>query len=198
MVIYAMVPTGGISKAKAAKIALFLDNVANQGQQPGTQPGELAPGYLPLPQSLRQQTLKAADEVLNQTGNPKKTSTSTSDVHVGVRIAVALGVPVEVALALGVRIGSPYGALGRGVVQPPGQHRNVVGGAGPPHRRAGTAHRRADGTVRQQPGGTRGRRRRRAQDPAGRQSVQLPFGLKKPDSGRHKRGGSRPTWRRKP
>jgi hypothetical protein len=78
MVVYAAVPTGGISKAKAAKIAQFLDDVANQGQQTGTQPGELPPGYLPLPQSLRQETLKAADEVLNQTGAPKKTSTSTS------------------------------------------------------------------------------------------------------------------------
>jgi hypothetical protein len=71
MVIYAVVPTGGIPKAKAAKIAQFLDDVANQGQQTGVQPGELTPGYLPLPQSLRQQTLKAAYEVLNQTGNPK-------------------------------------------------------------------------------------------------------------------------------
>ncbi len=78
MVIYAMVPTGGISKTKAAKIAQFLDYVAGQGQQPGNQPGELAPGYLPLPQALREQTLKAADEVLNQTSNPKKTSTSGS------------------------------------------------------------------------------------------------------------------------
>jgi hypothetical protein len=78
MVIYAMVPTGGISKTKAAKIAQFLDFVANQGQQPGGQPGELAPGYLPLPQALRQQTLNAAYEVLHQTGNPKKPAASPS------------------------------------------------------------------------------------------------------------------------
>jgi hypothetical protein len=71
MVIYAMVPTGGLSKAKAAAIAGFLDYVANQGQVPGSSPGQLAPGYLPLPQVLRDQTLKAASEVLNQTGNPK-------------------------------------------------------------------------------------------------------------------------------
>jgi outer membrane biosynthesis protein TonB len=69
MVIYAVVPTGGISKAKAAKIAQFLDYVASHGQQPGVDPGDLAPGYLPLPQSLRDQTLKAASEVLNQTGD---------------------------------------------------------------------------------------------------------------------------------
>jgi hypothetical protein len=71
MVIYAMVPTGGISAAKAAKIAEFLDFAANAGQQRGNAPGELAPGYLPLPAALRQQTLTAASEVLNQTGNPK-------------------------------------------------------------------------------------------------------------------------------
>jgi hypothetical protein len=69
MVIYAVVPTGGISHAKAQKIASFLDFVARQGQNTGTSPGNLAPGYLPLPQALRAQTLKAASEVLNQTGN---------------------------------------------------------------------------------------------------------------------------------
>lgn len=78
MVIYAVVPTGGISKAKAAKIAQFLDYVANQGQQPGNQPGELEPGYLPLPQALREQTLKAANEVLHQTGDTKKPAASPS------------------------------------------------------------------------------------------------------------------------
>jgi hypothetical protein len=74
MVIYAVVPTGGISAAKAAKIAQFLDYVANQGQQAGTAPGDLAPGYLPLPSALRQQTLAAAYKVLHQTGNPKPAS----------------------------------------------------------------------------------------------------------------------------
>ena len=68
MVIYAMVPTSGISKAKAAKIAQWLDFVAGQGQQPGDQPGELPAGYVPLTPRMRAQTLKAAGEVLNQTG----------------------------------------------------------------------------------------------------------------------------------
>ncbi len=74
MVIYAVVPTGGISKAKAAAIARFLDYVATRGQQPGSAPGDLAAGYAPLPQSLRQQTLAAAYDVLHQTGDTKKTS----------------------------------------------------------------------------------------------------------------------------
>jgi hypothetical protein len=73
MVVYAMVPTGGISAAKAAKIAQWLDFVADQGQQPGLLPGNLPPGYLPLTPQMQAETLKAATEVLNQTGNPKKT-----------------------------------------------------------------------------------------------------------------------------
>ena len=71
MVIYAIVPTGGISAAKAAAISQFLDFVATSGQTTGAAPGELPEGYLPLPESLRQQTLKAATEVLDQVGNPK-------------------------------------------------------------------------------------------------------------------------------
>jgi hypothetical protein len=77
MVIYAMVPTGGISKAKAAKIAQWLDFAANQGQQPGFGPGLLPPGYLPLTGAMRAQTLKVANEVLHQTGD-KKTAASAS------------------------------------------------------------------------------------------------------------------------
>jgi len=78
MVIYAMVPTGGIPKAKAAKIAQWLDYVANEGQRPGYGPGLLPPGYLPLTAAQRQQTLKAANEVLHQTGNKKMASASPS------------------------------------------------------------------------------------------------------------------------
>jgi hypothetical protein len=72
VVIYAMVPTGGISKRKAAKIAQWLDYVAGPGQQPGFGPGELPPGYLPLTATMRAQTLKAAREVLNQAGKKAK------------------------------------------------------------------------------------------------------------------------------
>jgi hypothetical protein len=78
MVIYAMVPTGGISKKKAARVAQWLDFVANQGQQSGYGPGQLPPGYLPLTAKMRAQTLKAANEVLHQTGDHKKASTSAS------------------------------------------------------------------------------------------------------------------------
>jgi hypothetical protein len=77
MVIYAMVPTGGISKKKAKKIAQFLDFVANAGQVQGDQPGDLPPGYLPLTAKMRAQTLKAAKAVLNQTGNTKAAPSAT-------------------------------------------------------------------------------------------------------------------------
>jgi hypothetical protein len=71
MVIYAIVPTSGLSKAKAKAIAQFLTDVATTGQTEGSTPGDLAPGYAPLTQSMREQALKAASAVLNQTGNPK-------------------------------------------------------------------------------------------------------------------------------
>jgi hypothetical protein len=71
MIIYAIVPTSGLSKTKAQAIATFLSDIATTGQTEGTAPGQLGPGYLPLTQTLREQTLKAADAVLNQTGNPK-------------------------------------------------------------------------------------------------------------------------------
>jgi hypothetical protein len=68
MVIYAAVPTAGTSQAKAAAIARFLDFAAGAGQTPGQQPGQLPPGYLPLPPALRAQTQQAATEVANQAG----------------------------------------------------------------------------------------------------------------------------------
>jgi hypothetical protein len=74
MIIYAVVPTGGISQTKADKIAQFLYDVAGEGQQSGTKPGELAPGYMPLTSTLAKQTLQAAYDVLHQTGDTKKSS----------------------------------------------------------------------------------------------------------------------------
>jgi len=68
MVIYAMVPTSGTSHKKAASIARFLDYAAGAGQKEGVQPGQLPPGYLPLPANLAAKTRKDAVAVLNQTG----------------------------------------------------------------------------------------------------------------------------------
>ena len=69
MVIYAMAPTSGLSHAKAAAIARFLDFAVGPGQTPGFQPGQLPPGYLPLPASLRARTRTLAEEVAKQSGN---------------------------------------------------------------------------------------------------------------------------------
>ena len=78
MVIYAMVPTSGVKPAKAAAIARFLDYVAGPGQTPGVQPGNLPPGYLPLPAKLRARTMRAATLVRNQKGNSLNPKPSTS------------------------------------------------------------------------------------------------------------------------
>jgi hypothetical protein len=85
MVIYAMVPTSGTSHAKAAAIARFLDFAAGAGQKPGVQPGQLPPGYAPLPASMQAQTRKDAFAVLHQTGasapknkNPGKNNSGSS------------------------------------------------------------------------------------------------------------------------
>jgi hypothetical protein len=69
MVIYAMVPTSGLSHAKATAIARFLDFAVGPGQTPGVRPGQLPAGYLSLPASLRAQTRKLAREVAAQSGN---------------------------------------------------------------------------------------------------------------------------------
>ena len=68
MVIYAMVPTSGTKHKQATAIAQFLDYAAGAGQKEGVQPGQLPPGYLPLPASLAAKTRKDAVAVLNQTG----------------------------------------------------------------------------------------------------------------------------------
>jgi hypothetical protein len=78
MVVYAMVPTGGVSHSKAAKIAQWLGYVAGPGQHQGMLPGQLPPGYLPLTAGMRAQTRKAAYEVLHQTGDHSKSSSSSS------------------------------------------------------------------------------------------------------------------------
>ncbi len=68
MVIYAMVPVSGVSKTEGGLIARWLRYLAGPGQRPGDLPGQLAPGYLPLPGSLRAKTLAVADEVASQSG----------------------------------------------------------------------------------------------------------------------------------
>ena len=78
MVIYAMVPTSGVSAKKADAIARFLDFAAGPGQKRGVQPGELPPGFLPLPASMRAETVAAASKVLHQVGNSPSPSASAT------------------------------------------------------------------------------------------------------------------------
>jgi len=54
--------------------------VADSGQRPGELPGQLAPGYLPLTSSMRAQTLKAAQEVLDQSGGSKHHGSAAGSV----------------------------------------------------------------------------------------------------------------------
>ena len=78
MVIYAVVPTSGLSHTKAVAIAKWLDFAAGAGQTPGVQPGQLPPGFAPLPASMRAQTRKDALKVLHQTGATKTKTTNPS------------------------------------------------------------------------------------------------------------------------
>ena len=78
MVIYAMVPTSGLSHAKADAISRWLRFVAGPAQQEGTAPGTLPTGYLPLTPKLRAETLTAATAVQDQTGATKSPSPSPS------------------------------------------------------------------------------------------------------------------------
>jgi hypothetical protein len=83
MVVYAMVPTGGISHQMATKIAQWLDYAAGPGQHEGMLPGQLPPGYLPLTASMRAQTRKAAYEVLHQTGGHSSSPAGHGGSHPG-------------------------------------------------------------------------------------------------------------------
>jgi hypothetical protein len=66
MVDYAMVPTCGLSSAKASAISAFLTDVATRGQTPGYLPGQLAPGYAPLDSHQIAQLKAAAQAVKAQ------------------------------------------------------------------------------------------------------------------------------------
>jgi hypothetical protein len=66
MVDYAMVPTCGLSSAKASAISAFLTDVATKGQTPGYLPGQLAPGYVPLTSRQLKQLKAAASAVKAQ------------------------------------------------------------------------------------------------------------------------------------
>ncbi len=73
MVVYAAVPTSGLSPTDAADYASLLEFAVSTGQTPGSGVGQLPPGYLPLTQAdglgaLASYTLTAAADVAAQNG----------------------------------------------------------------------------------------------------------------------------------
>jgi hypothetical protein len=84
MVVYAAVPTSGLSAADAADYAAVLTFAAGPGQTPGEGVGQLPPGYLPITSAddlggLAAYTLAAAADVAAQNGQvPPLTPASSS------------------------------------------------------------------------------------------------------------------------
>ena len=73
MIVYAAVPTSGLSPTDAADYASLLKFAVSTGQTPGTGVGQLPPGYLPLTQAdglgaLANYTLAAAADIAAQNG----------------------------------------------------------------------------------------------------------------------------------
>lgn len=66
MVQYALVQTSGMDKTQADKIGRLLDYAAGAGQTSGDAVGNLPGGYVPLSDTLKAQTTKAATEVRAQ------------------------------------------------------------------------------------------------------------------------------------
>lgn len=67
---YAVTVPAKITKPQGSDFADFLRYAAGPGQVSGVGPGQLPPGYLPLPQSFRQQTLAAAEVVQSTAAVP--------------------------------------------------------------------------------------------------------------------------------
>jgi hypothetical protein len=68
MVQYAMLPTSGLDKTKADKLGRLLDYAAGAGQTSGVAVGQLPGGYVPLSDTLKSETTKAAAAVRAQAG----------------------------------------------------------------------------------------------------------------------------------
>lgn len=62
---YAAIRPLGLSADARSDYAAFIDYASSEGQQPGLEPGRLPRGYVPLPRSLVDQALAAADTVRN-------------------------------------------------------------------------------------------------------------------------------------
>jgi hypothetical protein len=67
-IVYAAIPTTGLTAATAANYAKFLDYAAGPGQVQGFAAGQLPTGYVPLSDPMREQTSNAARAVREQKG----------------------------------------------------------------------------------------------------------------------------------
>ncbi|CAM4003326.1 hypothetical protein KIPE111705_35735 [Kibdelosporangium persicum] len=67
-IVYAAIPTSGLSAGTAGNYAKFLDYAAGPGQAAGQEAGQLPTGYVPLSDPLREQTRNAAVAVREQKG----------------------------------------------------------------------------------------------------------------------------------
>jgi hypothetical protein len=72
MFTYGAVPTSGLAKPLAGNYSNFLKFAVTDGQTPGSTIGKLPPGYVPLPQVLRDYGLTAAKAVAEQKGDVPK------------------------------------------------------------------------------------------------------------------------------
>ena len=73
MPIYAAIPTSGLPRTTATRLAAFLEYAASKGQRSGAANGQLPPGALPLTEAnglsaLSAYTHRAAAAVLAQKG----------------------------------------------------------------------------------------------------------------------------------
>ncbi|BAJ26877.1 MULTISPECIES: hypothetical protein [Kitasatospora] len=84
MVQYAMLPTDGLGRDKAAAVSRFVRGVTEQGQVYGQGPGQLAAGFADLTKPQLAQAKAAADHVAAQDGSkPEKPAETGGDNGAG-------------------------------------------------------------------------------------------------------------------
>ncbi|KRE23024.1 hypothetical protein [Agromyces sp. Soil535] len=78
MVTYAAVNLTGTDASARRDYARMIDMVTTSGQKPGTDPGSLPAGYLPLPEAMVAQAAAAADRIEAFVSKPKPGSSSAA------------------------------------------------------------------------------------------------------------------------
>jgi hypothetical protein len=84
MVVYAAVPTSGLTSATAGELATWLRFASTSGQTPGLGVGDLPPGYLPMTAAnglgdMVAYTAAVADDVQAQNGQIPGVAAATGD-----------------------------------------------------------------------------------------------------------------------